>query len=183
MTDEQGRRTMDRKNFADIYKKYALTAYTTAMQVVHNGADADDIVQETMVKLYLNIDALEEEKIEGWVRVAARNLGIDYQRKAKHFEWNELDENLQAEEIDIPTIAEEEEQEKKYFFQEVMEALKEHDESGYYITREIKVCERPEKEVASEMGITIGNLRVKMTRTKKWLCRHFADKAKEMGFL
>ena len=95
---------MDRKNFADIYKKYALTAYTTAMQVVHNGADADDIVQETMVKLYLNIDALEEEKIEGWVRVAARNLGIDYQRKAKHFEWNELDENLQAEEINIPVL-------------------------------------------------------------------------------
>ena len=67
--------------------------------------------------------------------------------------------------------------------QEVMDALKDHDESGYYITREIKVHERPEKEVASEMGITIGNLRVKMTRTKKWLCQHFADKAREMGFL
>ncbi|MFQ6998588.1 MAG: hypothetical protein ACLRR4_07710 [Blautia sp.] len=48
-----------------------------------------------------------------------------------------------------------------------MDALKDHDESGYYITREIKVHERSEKEVASEMGITIGNLRVKMTRTKK----------------
>ena len=54
---------------------------------------------------------------------------------------------------------------------------------SYYITREIKVHERPEKEVASEMGITIGNLRVKMTRTKKWLCQHFADKARERGFL
>ena len=67
--------------------------------------------------------------------------------------------------------------------QEVMDALKDHDESGYYITREIKVHERSEKEVASEMGITIGNLRVKMTRTKKWLCQHFADKARERGFL
>ena len=54
---------------------------------------------------------------------------------------------------------------------------------SYYITREIKVHERSEKEVASEMGITIGNLRVKMTRTKKWLCQHFADKARERGFL
>ena len=33
-----------------------------------------------------------------------------------------------------------------------MDALKDHDESGYYITREIKVHERSEKEVASEMG-------------------------------
>ena len=146
-----------------------MTAYSAAMQVVHNEADADDIAQETMVKLYLNIDALDEDRVEGWVRVAAKNLGIDYQRKTQRFDWNELDE--------------EEKQERNHFFQEVMDALKDHDESGYYITREIKVHERSEKEVASEMGITIGNLRVKMTRTKKWLCQHFADKARERGFL
>ncbi len=56
-----------------------------AMQVVHNEADADDIAQETMVKLYLNIDALDEDRVEGWVRVAAKNLGIDYQRKSTTF--------------------------------------------------------------------------------------------------
>lgn len=157
---------MDKNNFSEIYKKYVMTAYSAAMQVVHNEADADDIAQETMVKLYLNIDALDEDRVEGWVRVAAKNLGIDYQRKAQRFDWNELDEDLRAEEMELP-----------------MDALKDHDESGYYITREIKVHERSEKEVASEMGITIGNLRVKMTRTKKWLCQHFADKAREMGFL
>ncbi|WP_330670655.1 sigma-70 family RNA polymerase sigma factor [Fusicatenibacter saccharivorans] len=151
MTDEQGRRTMDKNNFSEIYKKYVMTAYSAAMQVVHNEADADDIAQETMVKLYLNIDA--------------------------------LDEDLRAEEMELPTLAEEEKQERNHFFREVMDALKDHDESGYYITREIKVHERSEKEVASEMGITIGNLRVKMTRTKKWLCQHFADKARERGFL
>ena len=85
--------------------------------------------------------------------------------------------------MELPMLAEEEKQERNHFFQEVMDALKDHDESGYYITREIKVHERPEKEVASEIGITIGNLRVKMTRTKKWLCQHFADKARERGFL
>lgn len=136
-----------------------------------------------MVKLYLNIDALDEDRVEGWVRVAAKNLGIDYQRKTQRFDWNELDEDLRAEEMELPTLAEEEKQERNHFFREVMDALKDHDESGYYITREIKVHERSEKEVASEMGITIGNLRVKMTRTKKWLCQHFADKARERGFL
>ena len=174
---------IDKNNFSEIYKKYVMTAYSAAMQVVHNEADADDIAQETMVKLYLNIDALDEDRVEGWVRVAAKNLGIDYQRKAQRFDWNELDEDLRAEEMELPTLAEEEKQERNHFFREVMDALKDHDESGYYITREIKVHERSEKEVASEMGITIGNLRVKMTRTKKWLCQHFADKARERGFL
>lgn len=79
---------MDKNNFSEIYKKYVMTAYSAAMQVVHNEADADDIAQETMVKLYLNIDALDEDRVEGWVRVAAKNLGIDYQRKAQRFDWN-----------------------------------------------------------------------------------------------
>lgn len=87
---------MDKNNFSEIYKKYVMTAYSAAMQVVHNEADADDIAQETMVKLYLNIDALDEDRVEGWVRVAAKNLGIDYQRKAQRFDWNELDEDLRA---------------------------------------------------------------------------------------
>ena len=102
---------MDKNNFSEIYKKYVMTAYSAAMQVVHNEADADDIAQETMVKLYLNIDALDEDRVEGWVRVAAKNLGIDYQRKAQRFDWNELDEDLRAEEMELPTLAEEEKQE------------------------------------------------------------------------
>lgn len=129
---------MDKNNFSEIYKKYVMTAYSAAMQVVHNEADADDIAQETMVKLYLNIDALDEDRVEGWVRVAAKNLGIDYQRKAQRFDWNELDEDLRAEEMELPTLAEEEKQERNHFFREVMDALKDHDESGYYITREIR---------------------------------------------
>ena len=101
---------MDKNNFSEIYKKYVMTAYSAAMQVVHNEADADDIAQETMVKLYLNIDALDEDRVEGWVRVAAKNLGIDYQRKTQRFDWNELDEDLRAEEMELPTLAEEEKQ-------------------------------------------------------------------------
>ena len=119
---------MDKNNFSEIYKKYVMTAYSAAMQVVHNEADADDIAQETMVKLYLNIDALDEDRVEGWVRVAAKNLGIDYQRKAQRFDWNELDEDLRAEEMELPTLAEEEKQERNHFFREVMDALKDHDE-------------------------------------------------------
>ena len=171
---------MDKNNFSEIYKKYVMTAYSAAMQVVHNEADADDIAQETMVKLYLNIDALDEDRVEGWVRVAAKNLGIDYQRKTQRFDWNELDEDLRAEEMELPTLAEEEKQERNHFFQEVMDALKDHDESGYYITREIKVHERPEKEVASEMGITIGPGRKNgfastlLTKPEKWdFCSYY----------
>lgn len=63
-----------------------------------------------------------------------------------------------------------------------MDALKDHDESGYYITREIKVHERSEKEVASEMGITIGNLRVKMTGRKNGFASTLLTKPEKGDF-
>ena len=129
---------MDKNNFSEIYKKYVMTAYSAAMQVVHNEADADDIAQETMVKLYLNIDALDEDRVEGWVRVAAKNLGIDYQRKAQRFDWNELDEDLRAEEMELPTLAEEEKQERNHFFQEVMDALGCADNKATKLFRELE---------------------------------------------
>lgn len=75
---------MDKNNFSEIYKKYVMTAYSAAMQVVHNEADADDIAQETMVKLYLNIDALDEDRVEGWVRVAANARIWELIIKEKH---------------------------------------------------------------------------------------------------
>ena len=129
---------MDKNNFSEIYKKYVMTAYSAAMQVVHNEADADDIAQETMVKLYLNIDALDEDRVEGWVRVAAKNLGIDYQRKTQRFDWNELDEDLRAEEMELPTLAEEEKQERNHFFQEVMDALGCADNKATKLFRELE---------------------------------------------
>ena len=36
--------------------------------------------------------------------------------KHKRFDWNELDEDLRAEEMELPTLAEEEKQERNHFF-------------------------------------------------------------------
>ena len=61
---------MDKNNFSEIYKKYVMTAYSAAMQVVHNEADADDIAQELIVNLFLYFVARYEVRVDGWVRVA-----------------------------------------------------------------------------------------------------------------
>ena len=71
--------------------------------------------------------------------------------------------------MELPTLAEEEKQERNHFFQEVMDALKDHDESGYYITREIKVHERFGKGSSIPKWVLPSeSLRVKMTRNEKW---------------
>ena len=83
---------MDKNNFSEIYKKYVMTAYSAAMQVVHNEADADDIAQETMVKLYLNIDALDEDRVEGWELIIKEKhnvlTGTNWMRIFGRKRWN-----------------------------------------------------------------------------------------------
>ncbi|MDQ8737172.1 RNA polymerase sigma factor SigZ [Paenibacillus sp. LHD-38] len=65
---------------------------------------ADDIVQDTFIKIHLNIKNLrDEEKIKPWVYQITRNAIIDYYRRERSFE--ELPFNLPSteEEIEIST--------------------------------------------------------------------------------
>ena len=102
--NEQWKELIDESK--NVNKSFLVSSYGRIYSTINN----------RLVKLYLNIDALDEDRVEGWVRVAAKNLGIDYQRKSQRFDWNELDEDLRAEEMELPTLAEEEKQERNHFF-------------------------------------------------------------------
>lgn len=61
---------------------------------------ADDIVQETFIKIHLNINTLrDDEKIKAWIYQITRNAIIDYYRRERSFE--ELPFNLPVAEEDI----------------------------------------------------------------------------------
>ena len=85
--------------------------------------------------------------------------------------------------MELPTLCRGRKAGEKSIFREVMDALKDHDESRCYITREIKgALSVRKKEAASEMGITIGNLRVKMTGRKMALPALCSTKPEKRDF-
>src|SRR5207253_3410686 len=67
--------------------------YRVALRLTRNAADADDLVQETMLKAYRSWDQYEKgTNAKGWLLTILRNAFInEYRRRTRHPETVDLD--------------------------------------------------------------------------------------------
>ncbi len=83
--------------FEMLFHNYKKQVFLIAWSFTKNKEDASEIVQETFLKVFKNINTIKEDgNLKGWVNMIAKNLSIDYYRKNKK-ELNryvELDENI-----------------------------------------------------------------------------------------
>lgn len=76
---------MDIKQFTSEILPYKNKLYRFAYRIVGNGAEAEDVVQEVMIKLWKQRDKLHEyNNIEAWCIRMTKNLSIDKTR-SKHY--------------------------------------------------------------------------------------------------
>jgi RNA polymerase sigma-70 factor (ECF subfamily) len=74
----------DRRAFAELVDLYKEKLYRLAYRYVGNRQEAEDIVQETFLRLYKNLDRFDETlKFSTWIYRIATNLCIDRLRKRK----------------------------------------------------------------------------------------------------
>ena len=75
---------MDKKEFEELYKRYAPVLYRTAYRMVKNDADALDVVQEAFIRIYNGLSKFRNEShIQTWMYRIVTNLCYDYFRKRK----------------------------------------------------------------------------------------------------
>lgn len=70
--------------FEQLFKRYRESIFQLYVQRTGNRDDADDLLQETFVKVYLKLDSYNSDYTFGqWVYTIARNTFIDYTRKRR----------------------------------------------------------------------------------------------------
>ena len=81
---EIARRLKNREQEAlgTLYDRYGRLAFSLILRVVKNSAVAEDLVQETFLRVWNRAQAFDEEKgaLGPWVLTIARNRAIDYLR-------------------------------------------------------------------------------------------------------
>ena len=89
---------MDNKELERIYNDTYRSVYWTAMSLLKNEADAEDIVQETYVTLIDSYDTLrEKDKAAAWLKRTAANKCLDRLRRTKTVNAeDEFFENVEA---------------------------------------------------------------------------------------
>ena len=67
---------------AELYDRYGRLAYSLIYRVVRNGAVAEDLVQETFLRVWNRVQSFDEQRgaFGPWILTVARNRAIDYLR-------------------------------------------------------------------------------------------------------
>ena len=67
---------------ADLYDRYGRLSYSVVYRIVRNAAAAEDLVQETFLRVWNRVQAFDEHKgaLGPWILTIARNRAIDYLR-------------------------------------------------------------------------------------------------------
>jgi RNA polymerase sigma-70 factor (ECF subfamily) len=72
----------DPQAMADLYDRYGRIAYSLIFRIVRNGGAAEDLVQETFLRVWNRVQSFDQEKgsLGPWILTVARNRAIDYVR-------------------------------------------------------------------------------------------------------
>jgi RNA polymerase sigma-70 factor (ECF subfamily) len=77
-------RERDASAMRDLYDRYGRLIYSLIQRMVRNSAAAEDLVQETFLRVWNRIPAFNQERgaLGPWLLTVARNRAIDYLRSA-----------------------------------------------------------------------------------------------------
>lgn len=70
------------KAMNDLYDRYGRVAYSLIYRIVRNSSTAEDLVQETFLRVWNRVQSFDAERgaLGAWVLTIARNRAIDYLR-------------------------------------------------------------------------------------------------------
>ena len=92
----------DPQALAELYDRYGRLAYSLIFRIVRNGATAEDLVQETFLRVWNRAQGFDAEKgaLGPWLLAVARYRAIDYLRSSSGRDRNALE----LEEADHPSL-------------------------------------------------------------------------------
>lgn len=160
--------------------------YRVALRLTGSAADADDLVQETMLKAYRGFDGYEPgSNAKGWLLTILRNAFInEYRRRARRPEHVDLDTAeavaaLPEEELEVP---------QERFFDGIVddEVLRAVDALPAPF-REAVVLSDVEgldyREIAKVMNVPVGTVKSRLFRGRRLLKAKLYRYAVDMGYI
>jgi len=92
----------DAQALAELYDRYGRLVYSLILRVVRDTGVAEDLVQETFLRVWNRVQGFDAEKgsIAPWLLAVARNRAIDYLRSSTGRERNAVE----FEETDHPAL-------------------------------------------------------------------------------
>jgi len=84
----------DQSAFRELVRRYRDTVFLSALSILHDPDEAEEIVQEVFLRVHLHLGGLRDRSaFERWLRSISRNLAINrLKEKARRGDYVPLDE-------------------------------------------------------------------------------------------
>ena len=160
--------------FEALFNRYRDAIYKLYLQRLNGNADdADDLLQETFIKVFLNLDKYDTSFTFGqWVYTIARNTFIDHMRKRR----DDLSiDVLPGNGSQITPVAQEATPEERYINRQQGKQLQGHlDKMSVRYRKLIELRffkEYSYEEIAAELGLPMGTVKTQIHRAREQLCK------------
>lgn len=159
----------DQRAQLEIYNKYYKAMYNTALRIVNDTAEAEDVMQEAFIKAFSKLDSFQGKSTFGaWLKKITVNLSINSINKHSRYQNVPYEDAFkhEAEEHEGIDIREAEATTK---VQKVLRALNGLKES-YRVILTLHLIEGYDyDEICEILGITAANCRTSISRAKESL--------------
>ncbi|AFD05707.1 RNA polymerase sigma factor [Solitalea canadensis] len=149
--------------FEEIYQTFSPRVFRLCMGYVNDNNWAKDITQETFIAVWQNLPKFRNESsVDTWIfRIASNNCLIQIEREKK-MEKTELP-------LELTENTSEDNSEQEKFLYKCISELEETDR----LIISLELEELPQVQIAEIVGISEGNVRVKIHRIKEKILKKF----------
>lgn len=79
----------------ELYRRYIQAMYNTVIRMIPNKMDAEDILQESFVKVFQNLSRFKGESSLGtWIKRIVVNTALNHIRKNRRIQWMDIEEQV-----------------------------------------------------------------------------------------
>lgn len=183
----------DRSTFADEAMQYAPQLLSTAMRMTRNRSDAEDLVQDTMLKAYRSYGSFEEgTNLRAWLfRILTNTFINTYNAKKVRPQENDLGElenlylyrHVGQMSDKLKGQSAEDEVFDLFTDDEVKQALEDLPEAYLLPVLLADIQDFSYQEIADMLEVPIGTVMSRLHRGRKALQKSLVDFAKERGLI
>lgn len=174
--------TTGKVDFDKIYDANVDNVYRVALKYAENEHEADEIVQSVFLKLYTNMDNINLAAVRKWLVMTTKYKALNLKRdKKREYLVEEPMEDAKARPSEVVESPEDifvkntKERQFRELKEDIFAALYEKSERWYDAITITYILEKPQKEVAENMDVSLEVLQSILYRARRWIRERFAE--------
>jgi RNA polymerase sigma factor (sigma-70 family) len=160
----------------EVVREHADRVYRLAYRLSGNRADAEDLTQETFVRVFKSLAEYQPGTFEGWLHRITTNLFLDMARRRQRIRFDALPEDA-GDRLAATSAGPEQAYHELHLDPEIQQAL---DALPADFRAAVVLCDLEElsyEEIATTLGIKVGTVRSRIHRGRVLLREALAHRA------